>query len=548
MLDLMNECLRTVNDIRVLFAFVCFRLRKQTFFNAQEECMLQIKNLTLTHKYDLRVILKDFHLVLNLGDKAVIIGEEGNGKSTLLKWIFQPELAGDYVEAEGERIVHGEKLGYLPQELPEEDREKTIYEFLCEEEMFWETDPRELADIASEMGLKADFFYRDQKMQTLSGGEKVKVQMAKLLVGKPSVFLLDEPSNDIDIETLEWMEKLIQGTRQAVLFISHDETLIENTANMVIHLEQICRKTKSRYTVVHTGYRDYLESRNLNFENQRRKALNDRREEKKRQEKFNRIREKVQNDLNSVSRQDPHSGYLLKKKMRAVKSMERRFDREAEEMERLPEEEEAIFFRMKDVSFPSGKMLLEYKLDRLETPDGALLAKNLQLTVKGPEKICIIGKNGVGKTTFLRKIAEQLMDRKDIHAVYMPQNYEEMLALSMTPAEYLSENGDKEEQTWIRTCLGALKYTAEEMDHAISELSGGQKAKILLLKMSLSGADVLILDEPTRNFSPLSNPVIREILAEYQGAVISISHDRKYIREVCETVYQMTENGLVRIR
>lgn len=501
--------------------------------------MLQIKNLTLTHKYDLRVILKDFHLVLNPGDKAVIIGEEGNGKSTLLKWIFQPELAGDYMEAEGERIVHGEKLGYLPQELPEEDREKTIYEFLCEEEMFWETDPRELADIASEMGLKADFFYRDQKMQTLSGGEKVKVQMAKLLVGKPSVFLLDEPSNDIDIETLEWMEKLIQGTRQAVLFISHDETLIENTANMVIHLEQICRKTKSRYTVVHTGYRDYLESRNLNFENQRRKALNDRREEKKRQEKFNRIREKVQNDLNSVSRQDPHSGYLLKKKMRAVKSMERRFDREAEE---------AIFFRMKDVSFPSGKMLLEYKLDRLETPDGALLAKNLQLTVKGPEKICIIGKNGVGKTTFLRKIAEQLMDRKDIHAVYMPQNYEEMLELSITPAEYLSENGDKEEQTWIRTCLGALKYTAEEMDHAISELSGGQKAKILLLKMSLSGADVLILDEPTRNFSPLSNPVIREILAEYQGAVISISHDRKYIREVCETVYQMTENGLVRIR
>lgn len=510
--------------------------------------MLQIKNLTFTHKYDLRVILEDFQLVLNPGDKAVIIGEEGNGKSTLLKWIFHPQLTGDYVEAEGERIVQGEKLGYLPQELPEKDREKTIYEFLCEEELFWETDSRELADMASKMGLKTDFFYSDQKMRTLSGGEKVKVQMAKLLVGKPSVFLLDEPSNDIDIETLEWLEKLILETPQAVLFISHDETLIENTANMVIHLEQTCRKTKSRYTVVHTGYREYLESRNLNFENQRRRALNDRREEKKRQEKFNRIWEKVQNDLNSVSRQDPHSGYLLKKKMRAVKSMERRFERQAEEIERLPEEEEAIFFRMKDVSFPPGKMLLEYQSDCLETPDGAVLARDLQLTVKGPEKVCIIGKNGVGKTTLLRKIAEQLLERKDIHAVYMPQNYEEILELSMTPAEYLSENGDREEQTWIRTCLGALKYTPEEMNHEISELSGGQKAKILLLKMSLSGADVLILDEPTRNFSPLSNPVIREILAEYQGAVISISHDRKYIREVCETVYQMSENGLVRVR
>ena len=103
--------------------------------------MLQIKDLTITHKYDLRVILEDFNFVLNPGDKAVIIGEEGNGKSTLLKWIYQPELVEDYVEVEGERVCTGERLGYLPQELPEEDREKSIYEFLCEEEMFWETDP-----------------------------------------------------------------------------------------------------------------------------------------------------------------------------------------------------------------------------------------------------------------------------------------------------------------------------------------------------------------------------------------------------------------------
>ena len=126
----------------------------------------------------------------------------------------------------------------------------------------------------------------------------------------------------------------------------------------------------------------------------------------------------------------------------------------------------------------------------------------------------------------------------------MPQNYEELLELSMSPVEYLAETGDKEEETRIRTYLGSLKYTPEEMDHAISELSGGQKAKILLLKMSLSGANVLIPDEPTRNFSPLSNPVIREILSEYQGAIISISHDRKYIRQVCDIVYELTEEGL----
>ena len=99
-------------------------------------------------------------------------------------------------------------------------------------------------------------------------------------------------------------------------------------------------------------------------------------------------------------------------------------------------------------------------------------------------------------------------------------------------------------RTKIRTYLGALKYTAEEMDHSIFQLSGGQKAKLFLLKMSLSGADVLILDEPTRNFSPLSGPVIRQILKEFPGAIISISHDRKYITEVCDKVCILTRHGL----
>ena len=126
----------------------------------------------------------------------------------------------------------------------------------------------------------------------------------------------------------------------------------------------------------------------------------------------------------------------------------------------------------------------------------------------------------------------------------MPQNYEDMLDLDITPVEFLDSTGDKEIRTRIRTYLGSLKYTADEMEHPIRELSGGQKAKVLLLKMSMSGANVLILDEPTRNFSPLSGPVIRKMIAAFPGAVISISHDRKYIEEVCEKTYTLTENGL----
>ena len=111
--------------------------------------------------------------------------------------------------------------------------------------------------------------------------------------------------------------------------------------------------------------------------------------------------------------------------------------------------------------------------------------------------------------------------------------------------EFLSQTGDKEETSRIRTYLGSMKYTPDEMLHKIADLSGGQKAKILLLKMSMSGSNVLILDEPTRNFSPLSGPVIRDMLKGFGGAILTISHDRKYISEVADVVYELTENGLV---
>ena len=184
-------------------------------------------------------------------------------------------------------------------------------------------------------------------------------------------------------------------------------------------------------------------------------------------------------------------------------------------------------------------------MEKLYTPGHErCLSSHIGLQIRGSEKIAIIGSNGAGKTTLLRKIAEELLAREDIRAEYMPQNYEDLLNLRISPVEFLDDSGDKSRRTQIRTYLGALKYTADEMDHPIAELSGGQKAKVLLLKMSLSNANVLILDEPTRNFSPLSGPVIRRMISGFPGAVISISHDRKFIEEVCTKVYRLTEKGL----
>ncbi len=434
--------------------------------------MLQIKNLSITHKKDLRPLLDHFTFSLNSGDKAVIISEEGNGKSTLLKLIYDSRLVDSYVEYTGEILTQGTLMGYLPQEFPPEYKEQTIYTYCTSIPAFSDRNPGELAAIAARLRLPKDIFYSDQLCGTLSGGEKVKLQIAGLQMCQPDIYLLDEPSNDIDIETLEWLEQFINTCGKPVLYVSHDETLIEHTANVIIHLEQIMRKTQPRHTIVRMPYREYISNREASFLRQEQQAQNERREYRKKMERFRQIEQKVESQQNNISRQDPFTAKLLKKKMKAVKAQEHRFEREKEDM--------------------------------------------------------------------------TVLARPDLKAAYMPQDYEELLNLEQNPVDFLSSRGDKEERTTIRTYLGSMRYTADEMSHAIRELSGGQKAKLLFLKMSLDGCNVLILDEPTRNFSPLSGPVIRQVLKEYPGAIISISHDRKYLEEVVDTTYELTEQGLVK--
>ena len=127
----------------------------------------------------------------------------------------------------------------------------------------------------------------------------------------------------------------------------------------------------------------------------------------------------------------------------------------------------------------------------------------------------------------------------------MPQDYADTLPPDITPVEYLAPGGDREAETRARTFLGCVRFAREEMTHPIAALSGGQKAKLLLTKMMLEGSDVLVLDEPTRNFSPLSGPRVRQALREYGGTIISVSHDRKFLREVCDKLYQLTKDGLI---
>ena len=514
--------------------------------------MLQIKHLTVRHKKDYRVLLEDFNLCVNPGDKCALIGEEGNGKSTLLRLICAPDMAEDYVEYEGEISRTGERFGYLPQELPESLCRHTIYEYLTASDSFYDKSPRELAQLCTKLCFPPERLYSQEPLGILSGGEKIKIQLIRLMIEEPTMLLLDEPSNDLDIETLVWLEDLIQNSPVPVLYISHDETLLERTANRIIHIEQLRHKTTPRCSVVYADYPRYIANRSLQFDKQAQEAKNERRTYDKQLEKVRQIQQKVEHQQNVVSRQNPHGAALLKKTMHRVKAYEARFEKEFAEMTRMPEYEEAMFTKFgSQASIPNGKVVLDFTLDTLRVPaaddtqECPTLARDVRLFIQGAKHVCITGRNGCGKTTLMRILAKELLQRSDLRAAYMPQNYEELLPLEKTPVEFLSD-GSKQSISMMRTYLGSMKFTADEMTHPMRELSGGQKAKIMLLYLDTSGCDVLLLDEPSRNFSPLSNPVIRRMLADYQGAIISVSHDRKYIAEVCDQIYELTAEGLVR--
>ena len=507
--------------------------------------MFQVKNLTVTHKKDLTALIEGLSFTLSPGDRAAVIGEEGNGKSTLLRLLYDPASVEPYAEWSGEIVNQGLRKGFLAQELSPDELALPVWAFCQGVPAFEGADPKALDRAARQVGLDAGLFWDDRPMSTLSGGERVKLRLALLLLDEPDVLLLDEPSNDLDVATLGWLEGFLLGCKVPVLYISHDEPLLEHTANVIIHLERLRRRTAPRCTVARTGYVQYVEQRAAGFARQEQNARKERAEFDAKLDKFRQIRNKVEHQQAVITRQDPHGGRLLKKKMHTVLSMGRRFEREREDMTALPEWEEAILtaFDGAKSALPAGKTVLRLDLPELAA-GGRTLSRSVRLWVDGPEHLGIVGANGAGKSTLLKLAAETLLSREDIRAAYMPQNYNELLLEDKTPVELLAPSGHKDDITRARTLLGSMKYKAEEMEHPAAALSGGQRAKLLFLSMVLNGANVLVLDEPTRNFSPLSAPVIRQVLAQFPGAIISVSHDRLYLEQVCTRVLELGPEGL----
>ena len=500
--------------------------------------MIKINHLTITQNKDLRDLVSDLNINIQDGEKVAIIGEEGNGKSTLLRTLMGEKLADFSIRGEIQSDL--QSLAYIPQKLPEDLKKKTLHDYFFLDSA--DLDYRILYRLAEELHFDSDRFASDQEIGSLSGGEALKIQLIHELAKPFEILFLDEHSNDLDIQMVDWLKKQIQKMRQTVIFISHDEDFLSQTADTIIHLRLIKHRKEAETLVEHLDYDSYSDQRKASFVRQSQQAANDQRVYDKTMEKHRRVKQNVETALRATK--DSTAGRLLAKKMKNVLSQEKRYEKAAQSMTQKPLEEEHIQLFFSDIEpLAASKVLVRLENETLSV-DQRVLAQELQLTVRGQDKIGIIGSNGIGKSTLLAKIHQLLSDKREISLGFMPQDYQETLQLDLSPVEFLSQTGHKEEIQKIQSHLASLNFSYPEMHHQIHSLSGGQQGKLLLLNLVLRKPNFLLLDEPTRNFSPTSQPEIRKLFANYPCGLITVSHDRRFLKEVCRSIYRLTKNGL----
>ena len=386
--------------------------------------MLIISNLSLILKKDLRVLIKDFSLTVNKKDKIGIIGEEGNGKSSLLKAIYNQEEASKYLEFKGTINIKNEKIGYLPQMVEKELLEKSVNELLNEKIDYSLLDYKKYYFYIDKFNLDEEKLLSSSLLVgNLSGGERIKLFLLIELMKEPTVLLLDEPSNDLDLLSLNLLEELIINLDIPVIFISHDEHFLSRCVNRIVHIESLKSKSEARVSVKNLSYDDYYQTREDFLDKNIREFNKDKENFEKKIEKYNRVYQSVNYALNTVSRQAPSVAKNLKDKMHSIKSMEKRYIKEKENLTQKYEVEDAINLKFDNLDkgrsrssnskinylVDANKEVLDLNIDSLKVNSGiTLIDKQISLYIKGAKKVALIGENGVGKTTLLRLIYHEL--------------------------------------------------------------------------------------------------------------------------------------------
>ena len=502
-------------------------------------------------------ILTNISFNINEKDKVALVGVNGAGKSTLFK-IITGEVSADSGEV---TIPKNTKIGYFSQTLNLNEDNTIFDEFLTvfsdiinmefklrelEEKMSIYKD-EELDLIIKEydkistylnknnafdynsrikgtlkgLGFIEDDFYKQIKY--LSGGQKTRIALGKILLEQPDILLLDEPTNHLDISSIQWLESFLNGYSKALFIISHDRYFLNKVVNKVIELEN----TKS--TIYNGNYSDYANKKHISREIMLKQYLNQQKEIKKQEESIKKLR-----------------SYNREKSIKRAESREKLLEKmeKIDKPDNLPDKMRLTLSPKKE----SGNDVLSVK--DLSKSFNFNLFSDISFDVKKGEKIALIGANGIGKTTLIKMILDKIPI--DIGSINLGANVvigyydqeQENLNFDKTIFDEISDTYPNLKNEEIRNALAIFVFTGDDVFKKISTLSGGEKGRVALAKIMLSNANFLILDEPTNHLDMVSKEILEDALKDYSGTCLYISHDRFFINRTATKVIELTKNKM----
>ena len=524
--------------------------------------MIVLSCNNLNKSFGIDTILENVSFTVNEGDKVGIIGVNGTGKTTLFKI-----LSGIYGYDSGDIYLgKGVEIGYLEQNTNFHS-EGTIFEEVLEvfkDLIAMETylrdlevkianessnpNSKELEKIMNEYSNKLEKFselngygYKseakgvlkglgfsdedmDKKINILSGGEKTRVLLAKLLLKNPSLLLLDEPTNHLDSEAIEWLEVFLKQYKGTVIIISHDRYFLDQVVNRVFEIHN------KKLRTYNGNYSKFIELSKVEKELELKKFEDQQKEIKKQEESIDRLK-----------------AYGREKHLKRARSKEKMLDK-VEVLDR-PE----MYRKKANIKFSpsvtSGNDVLEARDISMGYGDRTLF-NNLNLNIYRGEKVALIGPNGAGKSTLFKIIMNSLQPLTgsvklgtNVHVDYFHQE-QKTLNLDNTIIDEIWNDHPQLTQTTLRTMLGAFLFEDEEVFKKISTLSGGERARVAILKLILSNSNFLLLDEPTNHLDIDSKEVLEEALLNYEGTLFTISHDRYFLNTVIDKILVLDENGI----
>ena len=522
--------------------------------------ILQVNNICKSFGTD--IILEDINLKAEQGEKIGLIGANGAGKSTLLKIICGeiPYDSGSIIAAkdlrkgflkqsdalDGSKTIWSEMIDVfshivdMEQEMRElenkmsddaisdDERTKVLEIYGKRSESFEKAGGFELrAKILTVLnGMGFEGFNLNEKISNLSGGEKTKLAMAKLLLDEPDLLLLDEPTNHLDFKTMQWLEGYLKSYKKAVIVVSHDRYFLDSIADTIYEIE---RTKSTRYV---GNYSKYLEQKEQNRDQQA-KAYELQQKEIKRLEDY---------VARNIARASTSKSAKIKQKI--IDKMEI-VERPSSELKSC-----RFFF---ESAYSSFKDVLTAENLSVSVNDGGILKKlfsNVSFEIKRGEKVALIGANGIGKSTLLKTllgIHKEYTGRfdfgKNVEIGYYDQE-QKILDGSKTVLDAAWDLVPRMDESEVRTMLGSLLFTNEDVFKKIDSLSGGEKAKLEFLTISVKKPNTMILDEPTNHLDLPSKEALDVALKEYNGTVFFVSHDRYFLNKIADKIIELTETGV----